>query len=346
MQILKIKRSTIQWHIVAWMIFILYEVSVSLVLGANKGFWGYFPYYLFHIILFYVYAHLCLDFVFGKKRRLSYLLPMTILLLACYLFLILGAKMAVAYYHLTNDKMVIDTSTLVGSLWRAIYFLLLSSSYWTVRYSISRNNRISQLELQQITAEKNRYKLENAYLLVQMNPHLLFNSLNFIYNSVRKVSPETGKSVMILADIMRYSLSEPNEDGLIKLEDEIDHLYKLIEISRLRFENNFQLNFFYVGDAANIKIIPLILVTLVENLLKHGDLTKKEFPGMISLQVDPNKIVMTTQNYIKKTELKYSTKIGIKNLRLRLQSHYKENNFQLDLWEAENIYHVKLLINL
>jgi two-component system LytT family sensor kinase len=346
MRTIKSKQKIIQRHVLTWALFILYEVSVSLSLGAEKGFWGYFPYYILHIALFYTYAHVILNFVWDKKQRWLYLIPLTILLLVVYLTLISLVRSAVVFFHLTNEKSAFSLQTFIGSVWRGIYFLLISSTYWMVNYLIDRNKRINELELQQITAEKNKYKLENAYLMTQMNPHLLFNSLNFIYNSVRKVSPETAKSVVILSDIMRHALSEPDQDGLIHIQEEIDHISKLIEICRLRFQDKFHLQFICDEEVDDIKIPPLILVTIVENLLKHGDLTDKLHPALIEIGVNARQINLVTRNLIKDTQLQYSTRIGLKNTKLRLKSHFREDNFKLDLWEKDNIYNVKLTINL
>ncbi|NHA02813.1 hypothetical protein G7092_03355 [Mucilaginibacter sp. HC2] len=213
-------------------------------------------------------------------------------------------------------------------------------------YIIEKNNRVNQLELKSLEAEKDRYKIENAYLLVQMNPHLLFNSLSFIYNSVRKVSPEAAKGVVILSDIMRHVLSGPDENGLILIDSEIDHINKLIEISRLRFQNDFYLSFNVNGVWDNVKIPPLILVTFVENLLKHGDLTESLSPGVINLEINPENILFSTQNLIKKTDLSYSTRIGINNAKLRLDSYFGQERYQLDFQKTINSYNIMLNIKL
>jgi len=38
-----------------------------------------------------------------------------------------------------------------------------------------------------------------------LNPHLLFNTLNFIYQDILSTSPKAAEAVMTLSDVMRYS---------------------------------------------------------------------------------------------------------------------------------------------
>ena len=346
MRTTKLNQTIILRHILAWIIFITYEVSISAILGASMSCWSYFPFYVLHILLFYSYASFCLYLVRNKRQWWFYLIPLAIVLMILHQCLILSVEIGLSHFHLSDGTFVFTIKGLAGSVWRGIYFLLLSSCYCMIIYIIEKNNQVNQLELKNLEAEKDRYKLENAYLLVQMNPHLLFNSLSFIYNSVRKVSPEAAKGVVILSDIMRHVLSGPDENGLILIDNEIDHINKLIEISRLRFQNGFYLSFNVKGVWDNVKIPPLILVTFVENLLKHGDLTESQCPGVISLEVNPENILFSTQNLIKKTDLSYSTRIGIKNAKLRLDSYFGQEKYQLDFRKTVNNYNIMLNIKL
>src|SRR5690606_3906855 len=145
-----------------------------------------------------------------------------------------------------------------------------------------------------------------AYLTAQINQHLLFNIFNFIYNSVRKASPVAAESILVLSNIMRHSLQGTDEEGLIKIDNEIDHIIQLLRITRLRFGDQVFIEAEMINENPELKIPPLILVTFVENMLKHGDLTEEHEPCQIYLKVDKDKIFFKGKNLKKNTNLPYS----------------------------------------
>src|SRR6201999_3176822 len=102
----------------------------------------------------------------------------------------------------------------------------------------------------------------------QISPHLLFNSLNFIYSSIHKLSEKAGKGVMLLSEIMRYSLVSSEDNRTVLLPQEVDQIQKLIELTHLRFEQQLFISFKKKGKLAEVKILPLVLITLVENMIK------------------------------------------------------------------------------
>lgn len=340
------KNKLLLQHALAWLIFISYEVSVSILLGARKNLWGYLPYYILHIALFYTFTFVCRYYVDRIKQWWILLIPTALVIFAVYLALIIYSKAFFSHIGLSNETFKFDAILIIGSVWRGVYFLLLGSTYCLVLYLIEKIKDINRLKIRQLESERERYKLDNAYLLSQVNQHLLFNSLNFVYNTVRKASPDAAQSVMILANIMRHSLGGTGEDGKIDIMDEVDHINQLIEISKLRFNKGIYIDFETIIDR-DLRFPPLILVTFVENVLKHGDLTNQLHPAVIYLEITSDKLLFTTSNLKKNTRLEYSTKIGIKNAELRLTSAFGKDNYSLSLNDHNhNLYNVNLSINI
>ncbi|QEM12511.1 sensor histidine kinase [Mucilaginibacter rubeus] len=334
-------------HVLAWLIFISYEVLVSILLGAKKNLWGYLPYYILHIALFYTFVYVCRYFVDRFKQWWLLLIPATLVLFGVYLGLIIFSKAFFARTGLSGEVFDLNAMLIIGSVWRGVYFILLGSTYCLVGYLIEKIKDINRLKIQQLESERERYKLDNAYLLSQVNQHLLFNSLNFVYNTVRKASPDAAQSVMILANIMRHSLGGTGQDGKIDIMDEVDHINQLIEISKLRFNKGIYIDFETVIHR-DLRFPPLILVTFVENVLKHGDLTNALHPATIYLEITDDKLLFTTCNLKKNTRLEYSTKIGINNAELRLTSAFGKDNYSLSLDDHNHnqLYNVNLSINI
>ena len=76
---------------------------------------------------------------------------------------------------------------------------------------------------------------------------------------------------MTLSEIMRYALTNAGEDSKVRLEDEIDNITNFIKLNQARFSQRLCFDYQVTGEAGELRIIPLVLITLVENLFKYGD---------------------------------------------------------------------------
>jgi LytS/YehU family sensor histidine kinase len=212
-----------------------------------------------------------------------------------------------------------------------------------------RNHQMETEQLKTIahTLElENRYmSVENAYLQNQISPHLLFNSLNFIYNAVYKKSAEAGNSVMLLADLMRYSLVGADDTRTVMLSQEVKQLENLIALCRMRFSDQFYLRFKKKGKLAGAHIIPLVLITLVENMMKHGDLGEKKKPALITLELRENRLSFETRNKKRNTSLYPKGGLGLKNIEKRLTNYYQEG-YILHARDVDDLFIVTLNIEL
>lgn len=194
--------------------------------------------------------------------------------------------------------------------------------------------------------EKQKLDAELSAIKYQINPHFLFNSLSFIYSKTVPLSEEVSNAVMLLSDIMRYALGkEEDANGKVALSSEITHMKNVIEINQMRFNN--KLNILYSEDIQQpgARITPLVLITLVENAFKHGDLSDPSNPLIIQLEADTERIRFYICNKKKKGPKELSTGIGIKNVRTRLELMYG-NKHEFKINEDDHFYITTLIINL
>ncbi|WDF79005.1 histidine kinase [Mucilaginibacter sp. KACC 22773] len=191
---------------------------------------------------------------------------------------------------------------------------------------------------------ENKYmSVENAYLQNQISPHLLFNSLNFIYTTVRGLSENAGQGVARLSELMRYSLVSADDTRTVSLSEEIAQLENLVELCRMRFGEQFYLRFRKKGKLGGIRIIPLILITLVENMMKHGDLGEKKVPARITLEIKENTLFFETRNRKRNTNLYPKGGLGLKNIKKRLNNYYHERYTMLTR-DVEDLFTVTLTL--
>jgi two-component system LytT family sensor kinase len=336
-------------HILVWILFIMYESLITIVLAGK--FWtplDYFNSYFVNIILFYVNAHIVLPY--SHKKPLYVTIAFILLELVCSTVLKYSLSEAMLYFRISTDNPFKNMYTgLSYTIWRFIYFMGLSTGYWFALNTIIERNKVSELEknklLNQLRNEQLEKKLadsEIAYLKAQINPHFLFNTLNFLYNSSLKISAELSEPILLLSDIMRYALTETPKTGKVNLEDEIDQINTFIDLNQFRFDHNLQLSFNVSGNTSGIMILPLILLTPVENIFKYGDLKNTSHPATIDLVINENHLHLTSTNRKLKSRRHIpSHGVGLKNLKLRLDAYYSdahhihvsenEDNFIFDL---------------
>jgi LytS/YehU family sensor histidine kinase len=146
---------------------------------------------------------------------------------------------------------------------------------------------------------------------------------------------------------MRYSLDkEEDADGKVLLTREIEHLNNIIRIQQLRFGNALQVIFTIQGNPEGLRILPFILITIVENAFKHGELKDPAHPVTLDLCIDESKQLRFHCVNKKKTGPKeLSTGIGLENTRKRLELGYGEN-YSLYIKDQREAYIADLTINL
>ena len=127
--------------------------------------------------------------------------------------------------------------------------------------NIEENERRSSLERQNL-------KQELSYLKYQVNPHFLMNTLNNIHALV-DIDPEKAKSGIVkLSQMLRYMLYEGSKTT-IPLDRGIRFLGYYIDMMSMRYEN-VDVKLEVPDPIPNVEVLPLLVVTFIENAFKHG----------------------------------------------------------------------------
>lgn len=201
--------------------------------------------------------------------------------------------------------------------------------------------KLNELEAKQALAELELLKS-------QLNPHFLFNSLNSIYSLTLKNSPKSSEAVMLLSDLMRYIL-ESSKKKSVPLKEELTFIENYIEFEKLRLGNNFTTSYMITGDTANLYIAPMILITFVENVFKHGVSTNiSNNIHEINIEINKNKMNFVCLNNIvlKNNELeKKENQTGIANVKRRLELIYP-NQHTLTIEKINGKFQINLAVNL
>jgi len=318
-------------HIVFWTVYILYESGLTGIFAGRFGkAENYIVHYLLNISLFY--AHSCMMDVFAKGR--FYFLKVVFLVgleIALYVPVLATLNHLFTDYNqaTATNSLGIDGKFIGGAVYRSIFFIIVSTGYWFLRQYLKQRKRASQLEtdrLEQIvkreSAEKNLLIARNAHLRAQVSPHLLFNALTFIYRRVKKTDPLAGEAIISLTSLMRYSVESNYGMELVPLAEEVEQVKDLENILKILKGGEFYFRMDIDEAVLSLSAVPLILLTLMENMYKHGDLSDPGNYGEMSVSGLDGKIVFHTRNVISELSRPISMKTGLINLRNRLSDHY------------------------
>jgi two-component system sensor histidine kinase YesM len=106
-------------------------------------------------------------------------------------------------------------------------------------------------------------------LYQQINPHLLYNTLESIYwKSTMEGNTVSAEMIKELSKLMKISLSRGRE--LIKLEEELEHVAAYIKLQQHRYEYRFSFKVEIPEELLPVWIPKISLQPLVENAIIHG----------------------------------------------------------------------------
>ena len=229
--------------------------------------------------------------------------------------------------------------------------VLLLSFYLRLTTDYQHEQRRRQEDEQRREAlEKQHLAAELSLLKAQINPHFLFNTLNNIYSLTSEASPEAPAAVAVLqlAELMRYLLYESAVDT-VPLAKEISHLQSFLSLQRLRLPAATPDRLHFAIDPglpAHFPIAPMLLLPLVENAFKHGDLTAAPHAVQLTLAVHDGRLTFAVRNAIRRAVRPAPTGpggVGLANLRRRLQLLYPQRH-ELHVEESAAQYHVTLTL--
>jgi sensor histidine kinase YesM len=294
--------------------------------------------FTFLILFFYFNAFYLLPKLYFNQKKIQYLLSLSFTVLAFYFLL---TKLNVRKPELIegNDDPLLRASTYKLRQVRPFLLLIIS---WVISSIIHYAARLRNTEKKLLEYEKEKVKAELAFLNAQINPHFLFNTLNNIYALSISDGKKTSVAILQLSKIIRYITTEMQSE-MVTLEKELNCIEVFVELQKLRLsKDTVKPNFEIIGDRFNKKIAPLLLMTFVENVFKHGISNEKLSPIEIIITIKNDRLELFLQNKLyERTKEIDSLGVGISNARKRLMHLYKDQ-FVLNISNANNLFTVNL----
>ncbi|MGE9310485.1 sensor histidine kinase [Niabella sp. CJ426] len=324
----------VSMHALAIILFVGLEMAMLACMQINPLMVDTLLTYLVYFAAFYLNAYFLYPRI--SERKPVYVL-LLIVALALQYTLVLLVNICASTIKFTEVDAAKAYAFHVKSIYRLMCFYLYSLGLYFALRSIKKAKENAALA----TA---RLELENAYLRAQINPHLLFNTLNFVYASITANDQSAGPAVLKLAQIMEYALKPVGTDGKGLLADELHYLEEYISLNRLRLGNRMQLQYNIDQPPEELRVPPLLLITLVENVFKHGVVTDAKCPAQIFISFTAGTMMFKSSNAPQGEPATVSMGMGLDNVKKRLGNYY--DSYSLTTKDVEGDFIVELIIAL
>ena len=201
----------------------------------------------------------------------------------------------------------------------------------------------NEIKLKELLKEKN-YEMEIALIKSQLDPHLLFNTINNIDALIIKDGVKASNYLNKLSDIMRFMLYETKSD-LIPLYKEIEYIEKYIALQKIRTSNANYVHFSFSGDVGSKRIAPMLFIPFIENAFKYTNNKKSENAITIEIIIRAENIQLICENKFDSKLSVHQSDGGLGNelIQKRLNLLYPRNH-TLVVQNKDDLYSVNLTI--
>lgn len=295
-----------------FLVLLLIKLLTGITIQLNQYLWVNFGYTMLYGLTLYfanAYLFIYLDGIFeaerfSKKRiSLGFLGSFVISVGTIFLLrivedvLIEGSSFEEFYLNETmaNYVVTIIITFFVTLAFHAFYF-----------YKAYQDNKVNQHKIIAGTASAQFESLKN-----QIDPHFLFNSLNVLCSLIEENPIAAQKFTTSLSKVYRYVLEQKDKE-LVSVAEEIAFAQTYMDLLKMRFENSILFEIQDRFDNEDAKVVPLALQLLLENCIKHNEVSETK-PLHIKISVQNGALVVS--NNLQKKEVLFDRKgVGLENI--------------------------------
>lgn len=276
---------------------------------------------LAQFVLFYMnYLWLTPRFLIGGEKKLYWLVNvLTIIVMGIGVHLWMEHSRPIFDHHNTrqpHEQLVFHFMIIRNCFNLAISAAIATGIHLAMRWQAAETARRE--------AEAARTAAELKNLRSQINPHFLLNTLNNIYALTAIDTQRAQQTIMELSKLLRHVLYD-NQQPYVNLAKETEFLVSYIDLMKIRLSDEVDIRTdIRIPEPCDIRIAPLIFISLIENAFKHGvSATGRSFIH-IRLEADENRITCSIENsnHPKNSDDNSGHGIGLKQVRARLELLY------------------------
>ncbi len=310
------------------------------IINALKSlfFFAFFPSFIsFNIFYFYLFP----KFVQQKKFLLSILYGILVTTGAALIGYILLRYLIESGLIIDMDSggkqgrstavIVITAMTLVGLICGIVALVIRGFITW-----------FDEIKVKQMLKEKN-HEMEMALIKSQLDPHLLFNTINNIDALILKDAVKASEYLNRLSDIMRFVLYETKGDK-VRLSQEIEYIEKYIALQKIRSANETYVHLTVTGSMGSKLIAPMVFIPFIENAFKHTNNKKIENAITVNIIIKEQTVQLICENRFDSMSVKQPVGgLGNQLVQKRLDLIYAGRH-SLKVNRNDELYTVNLII--
>ena len=343
----------IKIHILVWIIYTVYYSSLLKFFFDIPISIGFVGQTILHrigdIMIFYYVVYFFSVREINLKNLYSLLIIFIIGIIGyiLYTYLIEFYVFRTLNLNLPNDVPILS-KIIPKSILQASTFIIYALGYSFAQRVIQQQIEIGKEKDRNAILEREKAEAEYTFLRSQVNPHFLFNTLNMIYDRVRKVPGDVGDTLIQFADMMRYSTGKTMLQEEVGLKEELQFVDDFLDIQKKRFRDALLIDYTKEGDLQSQRIVPMVLFTFVENAVKHGQNDDPEFPLYIRMSIIKDRftyIVHNRKNPKPHGFDKGETGISLISLRKRLDAVYKNGGYSLTIDDLAEEFIVNFIVD-
>lgn len=142
--------------------------------------------------------------------------------------------------------------------------------------------------------EKEIQKLQTDAINIrlQVNQHMLLNSLNTVYSLSRVGKKEDAEEfTLLLMNYFRYVLRQ--DAGLVTVKEEIQFVQDYLKLQKIRFPGSFHFVYNVQEETENLPIPQLLIQNFVENTIKYGLKLGEEIEILINIREEEEYLILS-----------------------------------------------------
>jgi len=161
-----------------------------------------------------------------------------------------------------------------------------------------------------------REKIETQFAVLknQVNPHFLFNSLNVLSSLVAQAPEKAQEFIMEFSRVYRY-IFDVGDETVVEVSRELDFINSYISLHQKRHGVSLKLDVNVSAENLKKYIPVLSLQILVENAIKHNEISEAH-PLVIAIFDEGDNLVVRN-NFQPRDDRQESLGIGLKNIKER-----------------------------
>ncbi len=265
----------------------------------------------------------------SPAKRILFHLPISMLFSAfsIYLSMLAFDKFVCALPSEAKDAFM-GTAIVMGIL---VTFIILTIEISTLFFG---NWKRSLIEIEKYKTENLQAQLQN--LKDQLNPHFLFNNLSVLSSLVYIDQDKAVGFINQLSKVYRYLLDNRNCE-LVRLDSELTFIQSYTYLIQIRFDKNIAFDIDIPKEKMHLMLPPLSLQMLVENAIKHNEISN-EMPLKIIIKMNDD-MIEVSNNLQLRTTTEESSKTGLQNIKDRYKFFTEK---QVEVFENGNSFIVKI----